>query len=146
MESGAGRHVQDALGAALLEQAHEEITFGFVATVPIDQFVPLVDELFDVFFLVMVRVTNLDRIAAEILRGFVRRDSGIIDDCLRWFAASGDGATRIRHAQTTSASVAPVIVNRLVHEICRAWLTARSGLSAIGNNLPTDAYGCLATG
>jgi hypothetical protein len=69
MEPGPGRNVEDPLGAALLEQFDEEIAFALVARVPIDQFVPLVDETLDVFLLVMVGIADLQRILAVVLFG-----------------------------------------------------------------------------
>jgi len=67
METGPRGHVQDSLGAPLLEQPDEEIALALVAGVPVDQFVPLVDELLDVLLLVVVGFTDLDGIVAEIL-------------------------------------------------------------------------------
>tara|TARA_Y100001933_G_scaffold179776_1_gene178217 strand:+ start:2459 stop:2662 length:204 start_codon:yes stop_codon:yes gene_type:complete len=67
MKTGTGGDVKNALGATFLEQLDEEVSLALVARVPIDELIPLVDKAFDVFLLVMVRVTDLDRILAEIL-------------------------------------------------------------------------------
>jgi hypothetical protein len=70
MESGSGSHIQHAFGTALSEQLDEEVALAFVARIPIDQLVPLVDEAFDILLLIMVRIADFDRISPEILFRF----------------------------------------------------------------------------
>ena len=67
MKPGTGSNIQNTLGAALLEQLDEEITFALVTRIPVDELIPLVDEALDVFLLVMISIPDVNRIPAEIL-------------------------------------------------------------------------------
>jgi len=67
MEPGAGGDVEHPLRAALLEQLDEEVALAFVAGVPVDEFVPFLDELRDVFLLVVIRLPDFDGVVAEVL-------------------------------------------------------------------------------
>ena len=67
MKPGTGRNIQNPLGATLLEQLDEEITFALVARIPINELIPFIDKALDVFLLVMVRIANLFGIVAEFL-------------------------------------------------------------------------------
>jgi hypothetical protein len=94
VETGSGGHVEHALGAPLLELPDEEIAFTLVAGVPVDQFIPLVDESFDVFLLIVIGIADLYRVAPEFLfrckfwlsddrcsLGEVNENDGISDGC-----------------------------------------------------------------
>ena len=62
MESGASRHVQHALGTAFAQVPDEEVPFPLSPLLPIDQFVPFLDETLDVLCLVMVGLANFCRV------------------------------------------------------------------------------------
>ncbi|MCC5864961.1 MAG: hypothetical protein JJU31_07600 [Wenzhouxiangella sp.] len=63
-----GSHIQNALGAAFLEQANEEIAFTGETCIPVNQFIPLLDEAMNIFSLVMVSLPDFFRLITDILR------------------------------------------------------------------------------
>ena len=51
----------------LPEDADEEVAFGFRSRLPVDQAVPPVGEILDVFLLIVIRFTNRLRRIAKML-------------------------------------------------------------------------------
>jgi len=72
VKAGAGGHVQNALGTALLEQANKEIPFTGETCIPVNQLIPLLDEAMNIFSLVVVSLSDFFRLITEILRGCPR--------------------------------------------------------------------------
>src|SRR5262245_41620738 len=69
VEARAGGDVEDGAYVASLELVDEEAAFAFCPLLPVDEFVPLLNEADDVLLRVVVGVPNVDRVVAELLLG-----------------------------------------------------------------------------
>ncbi|MCO6044337.1 hypothetical protein NG895_10505 [Aeoliella sp. ICT_H6.2] len=67
MKSGPSRYVKHLLGAALAKLLDKEVAFRLGATFPIDEFVPFLDESFDILVFVILGLSRLDRIVPKML-------------------------------------------------------------------------------
>jgi len=67
MKTRTSGNVQHPLRPTLFELLDEKIALTLITGIPIDQFVPLVDETLDVLLLVMIGIPNFYRISTELL-------------------------------------------------------------------------------
>jgi hypothetical protein len=67
VEPGTGGHVEHGLDTACPQLVDEEAAFALIPPLPVDELVPLLDEVVDVLLGVVVGFADLDRIAAELL-------------------------------------------------------------------------------
>ena len=67
MKTRSGGHIQHGTGAVLAQQLHEEVSLRILPGIPVDQSIPAIGELFDVFLLIVIRFTNRLRRIAKML-------------------------------------------------------------------------------
>ena len=67
MKARSGGHIQHGTGAVLAQQLHEEVSLRFLPGIPVDQSIPAIGELFDVFLLIVVRFPDTFGLMPEAL-------------------------------------------------------------------------------
>src|SRR6056297_172702 len=67
MKTGARCHVEHLASSMSLQSLDEEIALGFGTRVPVDQFIPLVDEPFNIFLGIIVGLATTNRIFTKVL-------------------------------------------------------------------------------
>ncbi len=116
VKAGTCRHIQHTRLASSTQNLNEELLLASSSRVPVDQFVPLLDEALDVFDPVQVRLSVFERIVAVGLlcklefgvSGLFRRATHRISPpCKRFVVAGRDGRLGIEKATRTSGRPRP---------------------------------------